>query len=195
MIEQRKRFPTATNRLKQICAFAVLLSVTALPCAYSQTGAEVMNKMMSAYKGLNSYQGNANGDQIYTLTTSEKPIAQASTTVAMSYKKPNLLKLDFFTSKGSRNIFCDGTTITTYDPSGLQYVKFPSGPTMKEVAVNLQKVGVKALFDPLFFNKFLRQKRLKKMVRAGKMSNRCRFVRPKIIICTPQYRPMENVFF
>ena len=151
MIEQRKRFPTATNRLKQICAFAVLLSVAALPCAYSQTGAEVMNKMMSAYKGLNSYQGNANGDQIYTLTTSEKPIAQVGTTVAMSYKKPNLLKLDFFTSKGSRSIFCDGTTITTYDPSGLQYIKFPSGSTMKEVAVNLQKVGVKALFDPLFF--------------------------------------------
>ncbi len=151
MIERRKRFPTAANRLNLIGAFAVLLSATALPCAYSQTGAEVMNKMMSAYNDLNSYQGNANGDQIYTLVTSEKPIAQAGTSVTMSYKKPNLLKLDFFTSKGRRSIFCDGTTITSYDPSGQQYIKFPSGPTLKEVTLNLQKVGIKALFDPLFF--------------------------------------------
>ena len=100
MIERTKRFPTATNRLNQIGAFAVLLSVTALPRAHSQTGADVMNKMMSAYKGLNSYQGSANGDQIYTLTTSEKPIAQAGTTVSMSYKKPNFLKLDLATERG-----------------------------------------------------------------------------------------------
>ena len=150
-MKRRNRLQTAIARTKRMGAFAILMSVIALPSAHSQTGQDVMNKMMSTYKNLNSYQSRANGDQIYTLAANDKPIAQAGTAVVMSYKKPNFLKLDFSTSKGGRSIYCDGTTLTVYDPSVMQYSKFPSGSTIKEVAVNLQRVGVKALFDPLFF--------------------------------------------
>ena len=111
-----------------------------------------MKKLMKTYQGLETYEGNANADQIITLAANNRIITHVGTSVEFYFKKQNKLRLNFKTSQGGRSVYCNGSQVISYDGVTMNYSNFQAGNDLKATREILAKrAGVGSVFDPLFF--------------------------------------------
>jgi outer membrane lipoprotein-sorting protein len=118
--------------------------------AQAQDGKALLMKVMQAYQGLSSYEGTASVTNLIVRQGKSAPVAAVTT--VMKYKKPNKLHLAMTTSRGSKQVYSDGTTFSVFLPASSQYITEPTMPTLSAMgnllATRAQVIG---RLDPLFF--------------------------------------------
>ena len=134
---------------------AVLLALLWLCSSSSpvaaQDGRTILQKMIDAYRGLSSYQGQSNGTMRQALAAGGT-ISEEGFTTTLTYQKPNKLKLDFIMPVGGRTVYCDGKTITYYQNRAQTFAAAPAvAANMKEVSACLLKLQIVGRYDTLFF--------------------------------------------
>jgi hypothetical protein len=123
----------------------------ALPTAQAQDGTPVLKKVIAAYQKLTSYEGRATTDEMW-LAENGQPLKQASTSILMQYKKPNLLKLSITTPMGDHDIYSDGKNFYVYDSKPKAYSHMLTAPTLLQILPLLWKQArIATAFDPLHF--------------------------------------------
>lgn len=121
----------------------------ALP-SQAQDAKSIMQKMISTYQGMSSYEGSANADE-QRRTSDDKILMEAAVSVKLFFKRPNKVKLDFSIPTGGQTVYSDGARITAYAEKPNSYSSVDSAPTAQKMVVQLQRVRVQSAFDTLYF--------------------------------------------
>jgi outer membrane lipoprotein-sorting protein len=128
------------------------LCILAVPkIAEAQDAKSILHNMISAYRGLTSYQGQASVSDRHMLSGG-KLLAESSFTSSISYLKPNKLKIDFAMPTGGRSIYYDGATLTLYQDKFRSYsTAAVVAPDLQKLAPALLKFQVASKLDVLYF--------------------------------------------
>ena len=141
--------------------FAILLRL-ALPavtlCFFStstpaaaQDAKSIMQSMMQAYRGLDSYDGRSSTERREALADG-RVIYDDSSAVALQYQKPNRLKITFTMPTGGRILYYDGATLSLYQSRQQTYSAAPVSVTdLRKLAPDLLRFQVSSKLDVLYF--------------------------------------------
>ncbi len=138
------------NRSKLFIVLVLSLSGFNSASARAEDGRAILQKCLSAYQHLSSYEGKS---VLKTQVKSDGKVVQsAALSLTMEMKRPNKLHITIMSPRGSSQIFSDGQSLIVFDASANQYTKGPSAATMEAMLPELfKRARVLALIDPLGF--------------------------------------------
>ena len=118
--------------------------------AGAQDGRALIQRMVTAYKNCNSYEGRANTDIIFV--RAGKPLQRQSSSSLMQMKRPNRIHLEFTSNIGTRLVDSDGAKFYVYDGYYKKYLQMPTSPNLAQMlGILYVRGGILAYLDPLFF--------------------------------------------
>lgn len=128
----------------------LLLTRQTCPAAGAEDGRALLQKTMAAYQAMQGYEGRANLS-IQTMQNG-KPVEREELSVAIAFKRPNRLKIQGASKKGSLLVVADGKELLTFDGATSYFTRDPVAPTLASMLPQLQvRAGVSAALDPLYF--------------------------------------------
>jgi len=142
--------PTRFERSLHLSALLTLLLLLAGGgTAQAQDGRAILLKTRKAYQALNSYSGEA--AVTLTIRTPQGTAFTGKSSSTMSFQRPNKIHLLVVSTHSSRNIYSDGTTLSTYDLATNHYHTVPMAGKQGDLLALLAREDVTSNLDPLYF--------------------------------------------
>ncbi|MCW3053365.1 MAG: putative periplasmic protein [Chthonomonadales bacterium] len=142
--------PTRFERSLHLSALLTLLLLLAGGgTAQAQDGRTILLKTRKAYQALNSYSGEA--AVALTIRTQQGGAFTGKSSSTMSFQRPNKIHILVASTHSSRNIYSDGTTMSSYDLATNQYHTVPMAGKQGDLLALLAREDVTSNLDPLYF--------------------------------------------